>query len=95
MTAAKRRCVHPIAAIIQPSPFDPQLLCKLCKAKIAPPQALRQVNPSKSLIESVSAFLKYLTECGDSGAQMNPRVELSLILSMSEAMHALHQENVE
>jgi len=67
-------------------------MCKLCRAQVTLPTELQPRAPSRTLVESVAAFLKYVTDVGDSGAQMNPRIELALILSMSDALHALKDE---
>lgn len=91
--ARNKSCVHPLAAIAQPSPFDARLMCKLCKAAVELPPDVRPRAPSKTLVQSVAAFLKYITDAGDTGAQLNPRTELALILAMSDALHALKDEH--
>lgn len=81
------KCVHPLAALLSGSASS--VTCRLCHQRLHLPPSLRPVLPSKTLTDAVGAFLKYITDCGDSGAQLNPRVELSLILAMSDEWHAL------
>lgn len=87
---ARKACVHPLAAVFYDDPLEnTRLLCKLCKSAVELPPDMRPPRPSRTLVRSVASFLKYVTDIGDSGAQMNPRTELALILAMSDALHAL------
>jgi hypothetical protein len=78
---ARKSCVHPLAALTRPSPFEPALMCKLCKQAVELPREVLPKTPSRALIQSVALFLKYISEATDAGAQMNPRTELALILA--------------
>jgi hypothetical protein len=91
-----KKCVHPLAAIIplnvqHPAGAPIPLICKLCRRPVHLPPALRSIEPPKDLVQACTGFLKYVSDHSESGAQVNPRIELALILAMNDALHELRE----